>query len=112
MYIRAATRTRLRTSVFSTTFLIAVLTVAAPQFLPCPAGRNPVGAEVKASSPPLSTQTVDTIAADDRVQNAPVVDRRAGRLLLSRAFAAHVAAVRDASVDWTDVKVVVMPARK
>ncbi|ODQ66316.1 hypothetical protein NADFUDRAFT_82175 [Nadsonia fulvescens var. elongata DSM 6958] len=36
MFIKAATRTRLTTSLFSTTFLIAVFTVAAPSLFPCP----------------------------------------------------------------------------
>ncbi|KAK7206706.1 hypothetical protein BZA70DRAFT_274907 [Myxozyma melibiosi] len=45
MRLNNATRTRLTTSLFSTTFCIAVLTVAAPHFLPCPATRNPVGTD-------------------------------------------------------------------
>lgn len=36
MYIRAATRKNFTTSLFTTTALIAVFTVAAPQLMPCP----------------------------------------------------------------------------
>lgn len=35
--MRAASRTRLTTTLFSTTFFIAILTVAAPQIFGCPA---------------------------------------------------------------------------
>ncbi|KAK9326175.1 hypothetical protein V1517DRAFT_311993 [Lipomyces orientalis] len=45
MHLNASTRSRLTTSLFSTTFIIAVLTVAAPAILPCPATQNPVGAD-------------------------------------------------------------------
>jgi hypothetical protein len=44
MYIKASVRSRLTTSLFSTTFIIAVLTVASPQLLPCPV-KSSVGAE-------------------------------------------------------------------
>lgn len=47
MYIRAATRTRLTTSLFSTTFLIAILTVAAPQLFGCPAAPSHLDADGK-----------------------------------------------------------------
>ncbi|KAK9453525.1 hypothetical protein V1511DRAFT_83756 [Dipodascopsis uninucleata] len=43
--LNAAGRSRLKTSLFSTTFLVAVFTVAAPTILPCPATRYPVGAD-------------------------------------------------------------------
>lgn len=46
MYIKAAHRSRLTTSLFTSTFLLAVLTVGAPQLLPCPANAN-VEAEAK-----------------------------------------------------------------
>ncbi|KAK9369345.1 hypothetical protein V1509DRAFT_487158 [Lipomyces kononenkoae] len=45
MRLNASARARLTTSLFSTTFIIAVLTVAAPAILPCPATRNPVGSD-------------------------------------------------------------------
>lgn len=45
MHIKASTRTRLTTSLFSTTFLIAILTVAAPQLVGCPATPSHLGAD-------------------------------------------------------------------
>lgn len=47
MYIRAAVRSKLTTSLFSTTFLIAILTVAAPQLVGCPAKQPHLGADNK-----------------------------------------------------------------
>lgn len=46
--MRAAQRTRLANSLFSTTFVISVLTVAAGQLLPCPVP-NTVGADTAAT---------------------------------------------------------------
>lgn len=46
--MRAAQRTRLANSLFSTTFVISVLTVAAGQLLPCPVP-NTVGADSASS---------------------------------------------------------------
>ncbi|KAK9463974.1 uncharacterized protein V1516DRAFT_669179 [Lipomyces oligophaga] len=47
MRLNNAARVRLTTSVFSTTFLIAIVTVAIPQVLPCPSPVvNPVGLDV------------------------------------------------------------------
>ncbi|KAK9476666.1 hypothetical protein V1514DRAFT_336239 [Lipomyces japonicus] len=43
MRLNAAARSRLTTSIFSTTFVIAVFTVAAPSILPCPARESPLG---------------------------------------------------------------------
>lgn len=45
MFMKAASRARLTTSLFSTTFIIAVLTVAAPQLVPCPVTPNHLGAD-------------------------------------------------------------------
>uniref|UniRef100_A0A060SXF5 ARAD1A12782p n=1 Tax=Blastobotrys adeninivorans TaxID=409370 RepID=A0A060SXF5_BLAAD len=46
MYLRAQTRTKLTTYLFSATFLISVFTVGAPNLLPCPAN-NAFDAETK-----------------------------------------------------------------
>ncbi|KAK9449982.1 uncharacterized protein V1518DRAFT_415214 [Limtongia smithiae] len=43
--MNAVMRSRLTNSLFSTTFFIAILTVAAPTLFPCPATQNPVGAD-------------------------------------------------------------------
>lgn len=40
MYIKAAHRSRLTTSLFTSTFILAILTVGAPQLLSCPANSN------------------------------------------------------------------------
>lgn len=45
MFIRAQTRARLTTYLFTTTFMVSVLTVGGPQLLPCPANQNGFGAE-------------------------------------------------------------------
>ena len=45
MFMRAAHRSKLTTSLFSTTFIIAVLTVAAPQIIGCPVKPNQLGAD-------------------------------------------------------------------
>ncbi|KAK9469201.1 hypothetical protein V1512DRAFT_255726 [Lipomyces arxii] len=45
MRFTAAARSKLTTSLFSTTFFIAIFTVAAPSIFPCPATRYPVGAD-------------------------------------------------------------------
>lgn len=113
MYIKAATRTRLTTSLFSTTFLIAVFTVTAPQFLPCPAHRDPVGADAKKSSVDLVSQKVSTVREEgDEVQNdksSSRMRRFGGRFRMSDAFAAHVMAKEESAVDWNNIKVVIMP---
>ena len=45
MYMRGSLRRGLTTTMFYTTMAIAVLTVAAPQVLPCPVQPRGVGAE-------------------------------------------------------------------
>ncbi|KAJ8053758.1 hypothetical protein LXG23DRAFT_55336 [Yarrowia lipolytica] len=47
MYIRAATRKNFTTSLFTTTALIAVFTVAAPQLMPCPVSNGLANDEKK-----------------------------------------------------------------
>ncbi|KAK9486955.1 hypothetical protein V1527DRAFT_450782 [Lipomyces starkeyi] len=65
MRLNASARSRLTTSLFSTTFIIAVLTVAAPAILPCPATRNPVGAD----------------SGDIKVENRKLIVARSNRVL-------------------------------
>lgn len=45
MYMKNGQRTRLTTSLFYSTFVVAVFTVAAPQFLGCPAKPHQLGAD-------------------------------------------------------------------
>ncbi|KAJ8097488.1 hypothetical protein POJ06DRAFT_32994 [Lipomyces tetrasporus] len=75
MHLKASTRSRLTTSLFSTTFIIAVLTVAAPAILPCPATRNPVGADsgdIKVENRKL------VVARRDRVMQQQQQERQEG----------------------------------
>ncbi|KAK9247735.1 hypothetical protein V1506DRAFT_504326 [Lipomyces tetrasporus] len=75
MHLKASTRSRLTTSLFSTTFIIAVLTVAAPAILPCPATRNPVGADsgdIKVENRKL------VVARRDRVMQQQQEERQEG----------------------------------
>lgn len=47
MFMRASARSKLTTSLFSTTFIIAVLTVAGPQIIGCPAKPGQLDADAK-----------------------------------------------------------------
>ncbi|ANB11446.1 hypothetical protein AWJ20_4257 [Sugiyamaella lignohabitans] len=59
MYIKASSRSRLTTSLFSVTFVIAVMTVASPQLLPCPARPGSVGSESAKKKKNLAASTED-----------------------------------------------------
>ena len=57
MYIRAATRKNFTTSLFTTTALIAVFTVAAPQLMPCPVSNGLANDEKEQTQTQAQAQT-------------------------------------------------------